>query len=181
MEPYARVYLHLMRGAVKALTKAEAFAFATQLTHLTGALSLPNPDHAYDQVAQATPDWSGGTRIGAAIQEFIDVHGRRGMARGAVIVIVSDGWDTGDPAALGRAMAQLHRLAYAIIWVNPRSAAIGFAPLAGGMAAALPWIDTLVSGHSVQAVEEVLAAIASTNTRHGSTPARSPRRFGNAA
>ncbi len=158
MEPYARVYLHLMRGAVRAL-HAEAFVFATRLTRLTRALALDHPDVAYRRAAQAAPDWSGGTRIGAALQTFVDEYGRRGMARGAVVVIVSDGWEIDDPALVGWAMAQLSRLAYHVIWVNPRKAAAGYRPLVGGMAAAMPYVGTFVSGHSLRALDEVMQAI----------------------
>lgn len=160
MEPYARVYLHLMRGAVRALG-AESFVFATRLTRLTRHLASGGPDYAYAKVSEATPDWSGGTRIGEALHRFLDEHGRRGVARGAVIVIVSDGWEIGDPSAVGRAMERLHRLAYRVIWVNPRSAAAQYEPLAGGMAAALPHVDTFLSGHSVKALSDVMAAIQS--------------------
>ena len=158
MEPYARVYLHLMRGAVQAL-HAEAFVFATRLTRLTRPLAQSQPDLAYRKATKAAPDWSGGTRIGRALHEFIDDYGRRGMARGAVIVIVSDGWEIEDPAAVGVAMSRLSRLAHRVIWVNPRKAGISYEPLVGGMAAALPYVDTFVPGHSVQALEEVLEAI----------------------
>ncbi len=158
MEAYARVYLHLMRGAVRALG-AESFVFATRLTRLTRQLAQGGPDYAYARVSETTPDWSGGTRIGAALHRFLDEHGRRGVARGAVVVIVSDGWEIGDPADVGRAMERLSRLAHHIIWVNPRSAAREFQPLAGGMAAALPYVDTFLSGHSVDALTELLAAI----------------------
>ncbi|MEK9735764.1 MAG: VWA domain-containing protein [Candidatus Nanopelagicales bacterium] len=158
MEPYARVYLHLMRGAVRALG-AESFVFATRLTRLTRQLAQGGPDYAYAKVSEATPDWSGGTRIGAALTRFLDEHGRRGIARGAVVVIVSDGWEIGDPVEVGRAMERLSRLAHHIIWVNPRSAARDFKPLAGGMAAALPYVDTFLSGHSVDALKELLDAI----------------------
>lgn len=165
MEPYARVYLHLMRGAVRALG-AESFVFATRLTRLTRALAVGGPDRAYAMVAKTTPDWSGGTRIGAALHRFIEDFGRRGMARGAVVVIVSDGWEIGEPTELGESMARLHRLAHCVIWVNPRKAAEGFAPLTGGMAAALPHVDTFVSGHSMRAMEEVMAAISRSVQRH---------------
>ena len=158
MEPYARVYLHLMRGAVRALG-AESFVFATRLTRLTRQLGHGGPDYAYAKVSEATPDWSGGTRIGAALTAFLDEHGRRGLARGAVVVIVSDGWEIGDPTGVGVAMERLSRLAHSIIWVNPRSAAAEFKPLVGGMAAALPYVDTFLSGHSVLALEDLLAAI----------------------
>lgn len=158
MEPYARVYLHLMRGAVRALG-AESFVFATRLTRLTRQLAQGGPDYAYAKVSEATPDWSGGTRIGAALTRFLDEHGRRGIARGAVVVVVSDGWEIGDPVEVGRAMERLSRLAHHIIWVNPRSAARDFKPLARGMAAALPYVDTFLSGHSVDALKELLDAI----------------------
>jgi uncharacterized protein with von Willebrand factor type A (vWA) domain len=163
MEPYARVYLHLMRGAVKALG-SEAFVFATRLTRLTRQLSLTHPDIAYRKAAEAAPDWSGGTRIGSALKTFIDDYGRRGLARGAVVVIVSDGWEIGDPELVRRSMEQLSRLAFRVIWVNPRKAARGYQPLVGGMAAALPYVDTFVSGHSLRALAEVMQAIREAQT-----------------
>ncbi len=165
MEPYARIYLHLMRGAVRALG-SEAFVFATELTRLTRSLGHTQPDVAYRRAAEAAPDWSGGTRIGRALQAFVDGYGRRGMARGAVVVIVSDGWEIEDPRLVERAMTQLHRLAFHVIWVNPRKAAQGYAPLVGGMAAALPSVDTFVSGHSVHAIEEVMSAVHRARSRH---------------
>ena len=171
MEPYARIYLHLMRGAVRALG-SEAFVFATRLTRLTRQLGDTHPDVAYRNAALAAPDWSGGTRIGVALKTFIDQHGRRGMARGAVVVIVSDGWEVDDPRIISRSMEQLARLAFHIIWVNPRKAATGYAPLVGGMAAAMPYVDTFVSGHSLGALEAVMAAIrdSANDGRRRSTP-----------
>ena len=164
MEPYARVYLHLMRGAVRALG-SEAFVFATRLTRLTRHLNIGGADYAYAKVAEAAPDWSGGTRIGAALTTFLDTHGRRGLARGAIIVVVSDGWEIGDPTEVGKAMQRISRLAHHVIWVNPRSAASEFKPLAGGMAAALPFVDTFLSGHSLRALEELLEAIRDAGER----------------
>ena len=161
MEPYARVYLHLARGGVLAIG-AEAFVFATRLTRLTRALSITNPDIAYRKAASAAPDWSGGTRIGETLKRFINEYGRRGIARGAVLVIISDGWEIEDPALVRTSMERLSRLAHRIIWVNPRKAVASFEPLTGGMAAALPYIDTFVSGHSVQALEDVVGAIRSS-------------------
>jgi uncharacterized protein with von Willebrand factor type A (vWA) domain len=168
MEPYARIYLHLMRGAVQALN-SEAFVFATRLTRLTRALQATHPDLAYRKAAAAAPDWSGGTRIGRALGDFLDLYGRRGMARGAVIVIVSDGWEIDDPALVGTSMERLSRLAHQVIWVNPRKAVESYEPLVGGMAAALPHVDTFVSGHSVRALEDVMTAIRTASER---TPAR---------
>ena len=164
MEPYARIYLHLMRGAVQAL-RAEAFVFATRLTRLTRPLQATHPDLAYRKAAAAAPDWSGGTRIGRALADFLDSYGRRGMARGAVIVIVSDGWEIEDPALVGTSMERLSRLAHHVIWVNPRKSVESYEPLVGGMAAALPYVDTFVSGHSLRALEDVMAAIRTATDR----------------
>ena len=133
--------------------------FATRLTRLTRALQSRNPERAIQRAAATAPDWSSGTRIGDALKTFNDRHGRRGMARGAVVVILSDGWERGDPALVGREMERLSRLAYRIVWVNPRVAATGFVPRAGGMVAALPYCDALVSGHSFEALDEVADAI----------------------
>jgi uncharacterized protein len=159
MAPYARAYLHLLHDAVRG-ARAEAFVFATRLTRLTKALASAPPDLALRRATEAARDWSGGTRIGAALAAFLDDHGRRGLARGAVVVVVSDGWDTGDPAEVEEQMARLARLAHRVVWVNPRSAAPGYEPLVAGMAAALPHVDVLVSGHSVAALDDVFAAVA---------------------
>jgi len=160
MEPYARAYLQLLTCATSAGPGTEAFVFATRLTRVTRALATRNPERALQRAAAAAPDWSSGTRIGDALRTFNDRHGRRGMARGAVVVILSDGWERGEPALVGREMERLARLAYRIVWVNPRVSAAGFAPRAGGMAAALPHVDALVSGHSLDALGEVADAIA---------------------
>jgi len=159
MEPYARAYLQFLTSAAGSGADAEAFVFATRLTRVTRALRTRSPAQAIQRAAAAAPDWSSGTRIGAALREFNDRHGRRGMARGAVIVIISDGWERADPALVGREMARLARLAYRIVWVNPRVGARDFAPRAGGMAAALAHCDALVSGHSLDALGEVADAI----------------------
>ena len=123
MEPYARAYLQFLTCAAGSGPDAEAFVFATRLTRLTRALASRNPERAIQRAAAAAPDWSSGTRIGDALKTFNDRHGRRGMARGAVVVILSDGWERGDPALVGREMARLARLAHRIVWVNPRVSA----------------------------------------------------------
>ena len=115
---------------------------------------------AIERAAAAARDWSSGTRIGESLRRFNDQHGRRGMARGAVVVILSDGWERGEPALVAREMARLRRLAYRIVWVNPRKASRDFEPLAGGMAAALPFCDAFVSGHNLRALSAVADAIA---------------------
>jgi uncharacterized protein len=160
MEPYARAYLQFLTCAAGSGPNAEAFVFATRLTRLTRALSSRSPERAIQRAATAAPDWSSGTRIGDALREFNDRHGRRGMARGAVVVILSDGWERGDPQLVGREMARLARLAHRIVWVNPRVGAKSFSVRSGGMVAALPHCDALVSGHSFAALDEVVAAIA---------------------
>jgi uncharacterized protein len=159
MEPYARAYLQFLTCAAGSSPNAEAFVFATRLTRLTRALAARNPERAIQRAAETAPDWSSGTRIGDALKAFNDRHGRRGMARGAVVVILSDGWERGDPALVSREMARLARLAYRIVWVNPRVSASDFTVQAGGMVAALPHCDALVSGHSFRALGEVVAAI----------------------
>jgi uncharacterized protein len=178
MQPYARAYLQLLWGAA-ARAHAEVFVFGTRLTRLTRALRTGSADLALDRAAAIMPDWSGGTRIGESLQSFMDTYGRRGMAHGAVVLIVSDGWERDDPERLATQMAALRRRAYRIVWANPRVAAPGFAPSTGGMAAAAPHIDTLVSGHSVHALIEVVralggagpsAAIGQPASRHGSRP-----------
>jgi uncharacterized protein with von Willebrand factor type A (vWA) domain len=172
MEPYSRAYLHLLHGAVRA-AKAEAFVFATRLTRLTRALATTEPDLALRRAAAAAPDWSGGTRIGAALADFNDHYGRRGVARGAVVVVVSDGWETGDPAVLGEQMARLARLAHRVVWVNPRAAAASYEPRVAGMAAALPHVDAFVSGHSLAALDGLSATIGNRDCRVGAP--RRPR------
>jgi len=159
MEPYARAYLQFLTSAAGSGPHVEAFVFATRLTRLTRALGGRHPERAIQRAAAAAPDWSSGTRIGTALKMFNDRHGRRGMARGAVVVILSDGWERGDPRLVGREMERLARLAHRIVWVNPRVGASAFSVQAGGMVAALPHCSALVSGHSFEALAEVAAAI----------------------
>jgi uncharacterized protein with von Willebrand factor type A (vWA) domain len=170
MEPYARAYLQFLTCAAGSGPNAEAFVFATRLTRLTRALRSRNPERAIQRAAAAAPDWSSGTRIGDALREFNDRHGRRGMARGAVIVILSDGWERGDPKLVGRELERLARLAHRIVWVNPRVGADAFSVQSGGMLAALPHCDALVSGHSFEALAEVVDAIGAESWRRSSPP-----------
>jgi uncharacterized protein with von Willebrand factor type A (vWA) domain len=159
MEPYARALLQLVYAAAGG-PRAEVFTFATRLTRLTRALHRVRPEVALERAGRAAPDWSGGTRIGEALRLFNRRYGARGMARGAVILVISDGWDTGDPAVLEREMRRLSRLAYRIVWANPRTANPDYQPLVRGMAAAWPYCDAVVSAHSLVALDELLTALA---------------------
>lgn len=158
MAPYARACIQLLHVAAGS-RRAEVFTFATRLTRLTRVLKVPDADAALELAGTSAPDWRGGTRIGAGLKEFVDRYGRAGMARGAVVVIVSDGWDLGEPGLVAEQMARLGRLARRVVWVNPRRSAPGFAPLAGGMAAALPYCDALVGGRTLAELALALATL----------------------
>jgi uncharacterized protein with von Willebrand factor type A (vWA) domain len=140
--------------------RVEAFTLGTRLTRITRALTTRDPDEALARTSVDVRDWSGGTRLGDALRVFVDRWGARGMARGAVVVVLSDGWDRGDPAVVAEAMARLHRVAHRVVWVNPLSAAPGYEPLAAGMAAALPHVDAFVPGASLNDLERLAALLA---------------------
>ena len=155
MEPYARALLRFVQAAVAGRRRVEAFALGTRLTRLTRELGSRDPDEALRKAAERVVDWSGGTRLGDGLRHFNEQWGVRGMARGAVVVILSDGWDRGDPTELAEAMQRLSRVAHRIVWVNPLKVTPGYAPLARGMAAALPYVDRFVEGHSLAAMEQL--------------------------
>ena len=159
MEAYARALLRFVHAAVAGRQKVEAFAIGTRLTRMTRELTSRDPDIALRRAAERVLDWSGGTRLGDGLRRFNDEWGVRGMARGAIVVILSDGWDRGDPEVLGEQMARLSRVAHRIVWVNPLKVTPGYAPLARGMAAALPYVDSFVEGHSLAALQELAAEI----------------------
>jgi uncharacterized protein with von Willebrand factor type A (vWA) domain len=159
MEPYARALVRFLHTAVVGRGRVEAFALGTRLTRITRELSSRDPDEALAAAARRVHDWSGGTRLGEGLREFNDRWGVRGMARGAVVVILSDGWDRGEPDVLAEQMARLARVAYRVVWVNPLKATPEYAPLARGMAAALPYVDEFVEGHSVAALENLVEVI----------------------
>ena len=162
MEPYARALIRFVHAAVAGRQKVEAFALGTRLTRLTRELSSRDPDEALRRATRRLADYGGGTRLGEGLQRFNDEWGQRGMARGAIVVILSDGWDRGDPEVLGEQMERLHRAAHKLIWVNPLKVTPGYAPLARGMAAALPHLDAFVEGHSLAAIEELAREIGSS-------------------
>ena len=159
MEPYARALMRFLHAAVVGRTKVEAFALGTRLTRITRQLSSRDPDSAMAAAADEVADWSGGTRLGDGLKAFNDRYGQRGMARGAIVVILSDGWERGDPEVMAEQMRRLSRVAHRIVWVNPLKASPGYAPLARGMAAALPYIDEFVEGHSLAALQELAEVI----------------------
>lgn len=160
METYARAMLRFAQAAVAGRRRVEAFAFSTRLTRLTRDLAGRDADRAISRASRAVPDWSSGTRLGGCLREFNDRWGTRGMARGADVVILSDGWDRGDPAELAREMGRLGRVAHRTIWVNPLKSTPGYAPLARGMAAALPHVDEFVEGHSLGSLERLATVLA---------------------
>ncbi|GAA4927973.1 VWA domain-containing protein [Streptomonospora halophila] len=160
MSPYADALLRLAHVVVRGHPRhTEAFSVGTRLTRLTPQMRIRDPGTALSAVAEAIPDWNGGTRLGTELKEFLDVYGRRGAARGALAVIASDGWERGDAALLGTQMARLSRLAHRVVWVNPHKAQPGYAPLTAGMRAAWPHIDEFVSGHSLDALEQLATAV----------------------
>lgn len=160
MEPYARAFLHFAHAAVAARTHVEAFTLGTRLTRITRELAWRDPDAALDKAAASVPDLAGGTRLGEGLRAFNDRWGVAGVARGAVVVILSDGWDRGDPLELAAEMARLRRVAYRVIWANPLKSTPGYAPLARGMAAALPFVDEFTEGHSLRALEHLVEVMA---------------------
>jgi uncharacterized protein with von Willebrand factor type A (vWA) domain len=160
MEPYARALLRFLHIAVAGQGRVEAFAIGTRLTRLTRQLSSRDADAALRQAVNRVLDWSGGTRLGEGIGSFNDRFGMPGMARGAIVVILSDGLDRGDPGVLAAEMARLHRAAYQTIWVNPLKASAGYEPLARGMAAALPHVDQFVEGHSAASLDALVGVMA---------------------
>ena len=170
MERYARALLRLVHAAVAGRSRVEAFALGTRLTRLTRELSSRDPDRALRAVSAAVPDWSGGTRLGSGLRAFNDEWGCRGMARGAVVVILSDGWDRGDPAEMSEQMQRLRRVANRVVWVNPLKASPGYAPLARGMAAALPYVDDFVEGHNLESLERLAELVLTETGRRSHRP-----------
>lgn len=160
MEPYADSLLRLAHRVVTvAPHSTEVFTLGTRLTRVTAAMQHTDPEDALGAVGAMVPDWSGGTRLGDVLQAFIDRWGQRGVARGAVVVIASDGWERGDPTLLGQQVERLRRLAHAVIWANPHRGKPGYAPIQGGIMAAMPYIDGLVAGHSLATFSELLEMV----------------------
>jgi uncharacterized protein len=154
MTPYARAMMQYLHASVAARRRVEAFAFGTRLTRITRELAGRDHDEALRRATAAVVDFSGGTRIGASIAELNRTHGRR-LGRGAVVIILSDGWDRGEPEVLAAEMERLRRSAYRVVWLNPLAAHPEYAPLTRGMQAALPYTDHLLAGNSIASLEDL--------------------------
>ena len=166
MDAYARALLLYLHAIVGSGTGVEAFAFGTRLTRLTPDLATRDPEAALARATEIAIDWGSGTRIGNSLAEFNSVYGRRALSRGAVVVIVSDGWERDDPDLISREMAKLARASYAVVWVNPLKGNPEYQPLAGGMRAALPFVDRFLPGHNLRSLEELGAVLAGIERRH---------------
>ena len=161
MSAYSRALLVFAHAALRTEPSWEAFCFGTRLTRLTGALATTHPDEALRRATEDAVDWDGGTRIGDSLKRFLDRYGHGGLARGAVVVVCSDGLDTGEPELLAEQMARLSRLARLVVWLNPLKEDPAYEPLARGMAAALPYVDVFASGHNLASLEELGSQLAS--------------------
>jgi uncharacterized protein with von Willebrand factor type A (vWA) domain len=160
MADYSRNLLQFAYSAAQATTRVEVFCFGTRLTRITRALERRRLDDAMEQAAHAVFDWEGGTRIGQALDTFVRDWGRRGVCRGGIVVICSDGLDRGDPQVLATAMERLARLCHKVVWVNPhKGASKDFQPSTLGMMVAAPYIDVLLSGHNLRSLEELAATL----------------------
>ncbi len=166
MEAYTRALLLFLHAVVGSGRGVEAFAFGTRLSRLTPELATRDPEAALARCTEAVVDWGSGTRIGASLKQFNDVWGRRALSRGAVVVVVSDGWERQDTDLVGREMARLARAAYAVVWVNPLKGNPDYQPLAGGMRAALPYVDRFLPGHNLSSLEELATVLAGIERRH---------------
>lgn len=159
MSAYADALLRLAHVWCRGGGPVEVFTLGTRLTHVTAALHQPDPDRALVAAGRTIPDWSGGTRLAHGVKAFLDLWGRRGMARGAVVVLVSDGWERGDPGGLAEQMRRLHGLAHHVVWANPHRGHHAYEPVQQGIVAALPYVDTFVAGHSMAAFAELLEVV----------------------
>jgi uncharacterized protein with von Willebrand factor type A (vWA) domain len=165
MEAYSRGLARFAHAALvsRRSGRVEVFTIGTHLTRVTREMARRDPEAALRAAGRSVTDWSGGTRLGESIRHFNDGWGVRGMARGAVVVICSDGWDRGAPDVMAEEMARLSRVARRVVWVNPLKASPGYVPLARGMAAALPYVDQFVEGHSIRSLEHLARVVSGTD------------------
>jgi uncharacterized protein with von Willebrand factor type A (vWA) domain len=164
MSAYADALLRLAHRFTVAGREAggvvETFTVGTRLTHLTRALRIRDPERALVAAGETVPDWSGGTRLGETLRVFLDRWGRRGMARGAVVVVFSDGWERGDPAVLAEQVRRLQRVAHRVVWVNPHRGKPGYEPVQQGVLAVLPHVDDFLAGHSLATYAALVEVVA---------------------
>jgi uncharacterized protein len=177
MEPYARAMIMYLQAAVCA-RKVEAFTFGTRLTRVTRHLASREPDQALEAATRAVPDWAGGTRIGENLKALNDNWSKRGLTRGAVVVIISDGWERGNLELLSAEMERLHRAAHTLVWVNPLAGHPGYEPVGQGIAAVLPHVDRFLPGHNLRSLDgltEVLESLPRERHRRSGTVAHEHR------
>jgi hypothetical protein len=167
MEAYARAMVMFLQAITSTGRTVEAFAFGTRITRLTPHLRKLDPVRSLATAGGLMPDWGGGTRIGESLRAYNDVWGRRGLTRGAVVVIVSDGWERGDLSLLDAELGRIHRQAHRLVWVNPLKGHRDFAPLAGGMRIALRHADAFVEGHNLVALEALADVLAERGPGQG--------------
>jgi uncharacterized protein with von Willebrand factor type A (vWA) domain len=168
MELYSRILLQFLHGVTQRHARTETFVFGTRLTRITDQLRIRNVDAALDHTAREIVDFAGGTRIGDCLHAFARQHARRVLGRGAVVLIISDGWETGDPAVLAGEMRRLAERAYRVVWLNPLLGRAGYAPEARGMAAALPYIDDFLPIHDLGSLQVLAAMLGRLPRRRGS-------------
>jgi uncharacterized protein with von Willebrand factor type A (vWA) domain len=165
MERYSRMLLHFAHALTSRHRRVEAFLFSTQLTRITRQLGARQPEEALAAVSQSVPDWSGGTRIGGAVKEFHQRWGRRVLNGGAVVLLISDGWDRGDPEVLRAQIARLQRRCYRLVWLNPLIGTIGYSPLTRGLQAALPYVDDFLPSRTLRNLADLAAHLNTLATR----------------
>jgi uncharacterized protein with von Willebrand factor type A (vWA) domain len=155
MERYSRTLLHFAHALARKTRRVEAFLFATRLTRITTELRTPRADAAIAAASRAVQDWSGGTRIGSALRVFHQRWRRRTLHGGPVVLLISDGWDRGDPQALREEIARLQRSCHRLIWLNPLIGTPDFAPLTRGLQAALPFVDDFLPVRTLRDVRDL--------------------------
>ena len=170
MDRYSRLILQLFYSATHSLREVECFVFGTRLTRVTSQLRLRNIDRALADASRQIVDWSGGTRIGGSLAAFNRRWARRVLRRGAVVIIVSDGWERGDVAQLGREMRHLHHRCHRLIWLNPHLGQLGYEPLVEGMAAALPWVDDFLPIHNLRSLRQLARRLGELPARRSGVP-----------
>jgi uncharacterized protein with von Willebrand factor type A (vWA) domain len=174
MERYTRMLLHFIHTIARGPEHVEAFLFATRLTRITRYLNYRGIDQAVSEVARAVPDWAGGTRVGQALKTFNFKWVRRVSGGGAVVLIISDGWDRGEPELLAREISRLQRSCHRLIWLNPLLGSSTYRPLTRGMQAALPYVDDFLPVHNLNSLEALARHLNDLGSRRSLGPRYRP-------